>query len=279
MFRSKIVVRFTPVVALVALAVAGCGGSGGSGSSGASGASAGPLKVGTEGTYSPFTFHDPASNKLTGYDIEVVEAVGQKLHRKVEFSETTFDSIFAGLEAKRYDVVANQISINPERQAKYAFSTPYTVSTGVVVTRADDNSVTRLADIKGKTSAQSITSNWAQTAKAAGAKIDGVEGLTQAIALLKQHRVDVTINDSLAILDYLKTSKDTGVKIAAQTGDRTEQGFAFRRDSAALAQQFDTALAALAADGTLKQISLKWFGQDVTGTGATATATASPSAS
>jgi cystine transport system substrate-binding protein len=261
MFGVKI--RTAVAAAAVALsALTGCGGS----DEGSGDASGDVIKVGTEGTYAPFTFHDPkAGNQLTGYDIEVTDAVAAKLGKRVEYSETTFDAIFAGLESERYDVVANQISVNPERQAKYAFSTPYTVSTGVVVTRSDDSSVTKLADIAGKTSAQSATSNWAQTATGAGAKIEAVEGLTQAIALLKQGRVDVTVNDSLAILDYLKTSGDTGVKIAAETGDRTEQAFAFRKGSP-LAAEFDTALKELAADGTLTKISEKWFGEDVSGT-------------
>ena len=195
---------------LAVLSLAACGGGSGSGSG-----ADGPLKIGTEGTYAPFTFHDKASNKLTGYDIEVADAVAKKLGRKVEYSETTFDSIFAGLAAKRYDVVANQISVTPARQAKYAFSQPYTVSTGVVVTRADDSSVRSASDIRGKKSAQSATSNWAEAARNAGAKVDAVEGFSQAVTLLKQRRVDITINDNLAVLDYLKSSGDTGVKIAA----------------------------------------------------------------
>jgi cystine transport system substrate-binding protein len=244
---------------LGALTLAACGGS----SSGAA-ASGGTLKIGTEGTYSPFTFHDKASNKLTGYDVEVAEAVGRKLGRTVKFSETTFDSIFAGLEAKRYDVVANQITVTPERQAKYAFSQPYTVSTGVIVTRADDTSVKTVADIRGKTSAQSSTSSFAQDAADAGAKVDAVEGFTQAVALLKQKRVDITINDQLAVLDYLKTTGDTQIKIAATIGDPAGQAFAFRKGSD-LAAQFDQALKELRADGTLATISKKWFGQDVSG--------------
>jgi cystine transport system substrate-binding protein len=258
MSRLKILSVVVAVSASLALA--------GSGDDDSAGGSGDTLKVGTEGTNSPFTFHDPEQgNKLTGYDIEVTNAVAAKLGKKVEYSESVFDAIFAGLESKRYDVIANQISVNPERQAKYAFSTPYTVSTGVVVTRADDHSVTKLADIAGKTSAQSATSNWAQTATDAGAKVEPVEGLTQAVALLKQKRVDVTVNDSLAILDYLKTSGDTSVKIAAETGDKTEQAFAFRKDSP-LKAEFDKALKELAADGTLAKISQKWFGEDVSGT-------------
>jgi cystine transport system substrate-binding protein len=259
---------YAVVAALAMAALAACGGgtSGGSASSAgsSSGSSSEALKVGTEGTYAPFTYHDPKTNELTGYDVEVVRAVAGKLGRKAEFSESTFDAIFAGLEAKRYDVVANQISVTPERQAKYAFSKPYTVSTGVVVTRSDDSSVRSTADVRGKTSAQSATSNFAATAKQLGAKVDAVEGFTQAIALLKQKRVDITINDNLAVLDYLRTSGDKGVKIAARTNDSTQQAFAFRKDSP-LPAQFDKALSELRADGTLAQISKKWFGEDVSG--------------
>jgi cystine transport system substrate-binding protein len=260
MIRRKLMVA--AAVAVGVLGLAACGGGSDDSASGSE-----PLKIGTEGTYSPFTYHDKSSNKLTGYDIDVADAVGKKLGRKVEYSETTFDAIFAGLEAKRYDVVANQISVTPERQAKYAFSKPYTVSTGVVVTRADDTSVTTAADIKGKKSAQSTTSNWAETARTGGAKVEAVEGFSQAVTLLKQGRVDITINDNLAVLDYLKTSNDSSVKIAAEVGEKTEQAFAFRKDSP-LAKQFDDALAALRTDGTLAGISKKWFGQDVSGPGA-----------
>src|SRR3954453_3092721 len=91
------------MAALAMAALAACGGgsstgtsSGGSSSSGGSGQT---LKVGTEGTYKPFTFHDPKTNQLTGYDVEVVTAVAAKLGRPVQFSESTFDAIFAGLDA------------------------------------------------------------------------------------------------------------------------------------------------------------------------------------
>ena len=181
---------------------------------------------------------------------------------KPEFSETQFDAIFAGLEAGRYDVIANQITVTDERTAKYDFSAPYTVSTGVVVTRSDEDKVHRLADVKGMTSAQSTTSSFAQTARDAGAKVEAVEGFAQAVTLLKQGRVDLTINDSLAVLEYLKTSGDTGVKIAAELPDRSEQAFVFRKDSG-LAGAVNDALDRLRADGTLRQISEKYFGRDV----------------
>jgi L-cystine transport system substrate-binding protein len=219
------------------------------------------LRVGTEGTYSPFSYQGP-DGTLTGYDIEVVQAVGGKLGKKVEFVQTPFDAIFAGLEAKRFDLVANQVTINDERRAKYDLSEPYTVSEGVIVTRADDNAITSLADLRGKTTAQSATSNWAQVARDAGANVEAVEGFVQAIQLLKDGRVDATVNDTLAVGEYQRQNSDAGIKIAGTTGDTSEQAFAARKDSG-LIPDVNRALDELRADGTLKGISEKYFGSDV----------------
>ena len=153
---------------LVAVLLGGCG----SKTPASQALSTGVLRVGTEGTYAPFSFHDPGTGQLEGYDVDVARAVGDKLGVKVEFVETPWDSIFAALEAGRFDVVANQVTITPERQAKYDMSDPYAVGEGVIVTRADDSTITSLADLKGKTAAQSMTSNWAKVARDAGAKVE-----------------------------------------------------------------------------------------------------------
>lgn len=251
------------ITAILATTLAACGESGSASSSELQQVKdAGVLQVGTEGTYSPFSFHDPKTNKLVGYDVEVIAAVAKKLGVKVEYVETPWDAIFAGLTSKRFDVVANQVTTNPERAGLYGLSDTYTVSEGVIATRADDTSISSLADLKGKKSAQSLTSNWATVAKGAGAKVESVEGFTQAVTLLKQERVDATVNDSLAILDYLKSTGDKGIKIAATTGDVSEQVIATRKGSDLVAA-INTALAALSKDGTLKAISEKYFDSDV----------------
>lgn len=223
----------------------------------------GVLKVGTEGTYSPFTYHDPQTNELTGYDVEVTKAVAEKLGVKAEFSETKWDSIFPALEAKRFDVIANQVGVTEERQAKYDLSAPYTVSYPVVVVRADNTDITSLEDVKGRTSAQTATSNWASFAKDAGAEIVPAEGFTETVALIRDGRVDLTFNDNLAVLEYFKSTGDTSVKVAFENTDqKLEMAFALRKDSG-LAEPINEALAALSADGTLAALGEKYFGQDV----------------
>jgi ABC-type amino acid transport substrate-binding protein len=223
----------------------------------------GVLKIGTEGTYSPFTFHDPATNQLTGYDVEVITAVAGKLGVKPEFSETKWDSIFAGLTSKRFDLVANEVSINTERQAKYDLSDSYSVSYPVVIVKADNTDITSIAAVKGKTTAQTATSNWADFARKAGATVVAVDGFTEAVALVKDGRVNATFNDNLAALEYFATTKDASVKIGFEVPEeKVLQAFALRKDSGLL-EPINTALKDLAADGTLAKIGQKYFGKDI----------------
>jgi His/Glu/Gln/Arg/opine family amino acid ABC transporter permease subunit len=267
-YRPPVLGNFRRVLLAVLMIAAVIFGAVGCGSSDDKGAdpikSAGVLRVGTEGVYSPFSYHDPKTGELVGYDVDVAKAVGEKLGVKVEFVETPWDSIFAALEADRFDIVANQVTINAERQGKYDLSQPYTVGEGVIVTRANDNSISSLADIKGKTAAENATSNWSQVARDAGAKVESVEGFTQAITLLNQGRVDVVINDSIAVYAYLAETGDKSVKIAGTVGEKSEQGFAARKDSGYL-PELDKALSELRADGTLSEISQKYLKADATG--------------
>ena len=227
--------------------------------------SGGPVvKVGTEGTYPPFTYEDQRTKKLTGYDIEVARAVADRAGWRLRFVQAPFDAIFPALDAKRVDMIANQVTIDPERQASYAFSKPYTYSHGVIVTAAGTNDITSLKDLKGKTTAQSETSNWAKVARDAGAKVQSVEGFAQAAELLRQGRVDAIVNDNIAVLDYLASTGSNKVKIAGNAGnDVSRQAFTFRKSDPQLRTQADKALAELRRDGTLKKISQKYFGADV----------------
>ncbi|GAA4022221.1 ABC transporter permease subunit [Allokutzneria multivorans] len=226
------------------------------------------VRVGTEGTYPPFSFHDPRSQQLTGYDIEVIKAVAAKAGWRLEFVETQWDAIFPALDSGRIDLIANQVSANDERRAKYGLSSTYTYSRGVVVRRTGDDRIKSLADISGKTTAQSSTSNWAKVAREAGAKVEAVEGFAQAAALLTQGRVDAIVNDNIAVLDYLASTGSKDIEIAGNAGEKgSEQVLTFRKGSNKadenLLSQANQAFAALKADGTLRGISEKYFKADV----------------
>jgi len=257
------------MLAAASIALAACGGTSGAGGSGGADTSlsavksAGQIVFATEGTYKPFSYHASGAGALTGYDVDVATAVAAKLGVKAKFEETQFDSIFAGLEAKRFDAIANQVTVNPVRQGKYDLSTPYTVSQGVIITKDDNNSIKSFDDLKGKTTAQSLTSNWYTLATQSGANVQSVEGWAQSVTLLKQGRVDAIVNDKLTFLDYQVSNPNSGLKIAATTKDSSDSAFAFRKGSTALTAAVDKAVAELKADGTLAKLSEKYFGQDV----------------
>lgn len=264
----KIRPLFVLVAAALSLSAAGCasGGGGGGVSDGDSLASvqdAGVLIVGTEGTYRPFTYHEDGSGALTGYDVEVMRAVASRLGVDVQFEETQWDGIFAGLDAGRFDVVANQVSITPEREQKYVFSQPYTYSSGVVVVAASTTGIGSFADLEGKRTAQSLTSNWYALAEDAGARVEPVEGWAQAVALVRDGRVDATVNDLLTFLDYRQQEGAEGLRVAAQTDELSRSAFAFAAGSESLAAAVDEALVDLREDGTLARLAQQFFGEDV----------------
>jgi L-cystine transport system substrate-binding protein len=222
----------------------------------------GKLLIGTEGTYAPFTFHDESGN-LTGFDVEISREVAKRLGVEAEFKETQWDAIFAGLDAKRFDMIANQVGIRPDRQEKYSFSDPYITSAAVLITHKDNEKVKTFEDIKGLNAAQSLTSNYGEMAKKYGANLVSVEGFTQSVELLASKRVDVTINDRISFLDYTKQRPDAPIKVAATSEDASVSGLMFRKDSETLVAEVNKALSEMIADGTYTKISEKWFGEDV----------------
>jgi len=264
------------VSAVAALTLAACGGGDESSPEGAAeGESAsglsleevqeeGVLTIGTEGTYRPFSFHEDGSGELTGFDVEIATAVGEELGVEVNFEETQWDAMFAGLESARFDVIANQVSITDEREESYQFSDPYTVSNGVIVTLTENEDISSFEDLDGATTAQSLTSNWYELATESGADVEAVEGWAQSVALLEQGRVDATVNDKLTYLDYQETDNNENIKIAAETEDQSFSALTFRQGSDSLVEAVNEAMATLAEDGTLTEISEKYFGEDVT---------------
>lgn len=223
---------------------------------------AGKIRIGIEGTYAPFTFHD-AAGKLTGFDVDIAEAVAAKLGVKTEYVETKWDGIFAGLDAKRFDIIVNEVGVNEQRQAKYDFSTPYILSRPVLIVNKDNTTITKFEDLKGKKSAQSLTSNLGKIAKSYGAELIQVDGFNQSIDLLTSKRVDATVNDNLSFLDYKKQKPDAPLKVVAQSSDADKSAIMLRKDNKELLAAVNKALVDIKADGTYLKISQKWFGTDV----------------
>lgn len=250
-------------VLIIALGVTGCSSKASSNKDALSKIKeAGVIRIGTEGTYAPFTFHD-SNGKLTGFDVDIAKEVAKRIGVKAEFVETKWDGMIAGLNSNRFDIVVNEVGITKERQQKYDFSNPYIVSKAVLIVRKDNNSIKKFSDLKGKKSAQSLTSNLAQIATANGADLVQVDGFNQAIDLLNSKRVDATVNDSLSFYDLIKQKPDTQLKVVDTDKNADKDAIILKKNKKELLDAINKALKSMKADGTYLKISKKWFGTDV----------------
>lgn len=222
----------------------------------------GVIRIGTEGTYAPFTFYND-KNELTGFDVEIAREVAKRIGVEAEFIETKWDGMFAGLDSKRFDFVANQVTIKADRIEKYDFSTPYIKTRAVLVVHADNNTITSFEDLKGKKSGQSLTSNLAELATSYGAEIVQIDGFNQAIDLLLSERIDATINDRLSFLDFKVARPDAAIKVVAEEATSSEAAFLFNKGNEELVAAVNKALEDMKSDGTYLEISERWFGDDV----------------
>lgn len=222
----------------------------------------GEITIGTEGTYAPFTYHDE-SGELTGFDVELAKEIFKRLDIKPVFVEAKWDGMIAGLDAKRYDMVANQVAIRPERLEKYDMSEPYIVSKAVLVVAEDNQDIQSFEDLNGKKIGQSIDSNYRKIGESHGATNTVVEGFNQAIDLITSGRIDATINDNLSYLDLKKQRPDLAIKKVDEEAEATSNAFLFRKDNKELVDAVNGALADMMEDGTYLEISEKYFGEDV----------------
>ena len=257
---------------MAAAFLTGCSGQTGNENSGSSGSGdllaqiqeKGEITIATEGTWAPWTYHDENGN-LVGYDVEVMEKVAEKLGIKATFVEGEFDGLLAGLDSKRYDIIANGVNITEERAEKYDFSVPYAYNRTAVIVREDNEEIQSFEDLEGKETANTITSVYASLAESYGANVTGVDDLNQTFELLRSGRIDATLNEEVTYYDYLKEHPDAGIKIAALSEEAMEVVLPVRKgeESASLLAAINGALEELKESGELSQLSEKYFGTDI----------------
>lgn len=224
----------------------------------------GTLIVAMEGAWSPWCYHDD-TDTLVGYDVEVSRAIAEHMGLEPEYVEGEWDGLFAGLDAGRYDIVCNGVEVTEERAKSYDFSEPYAYIHTALAVRSDNTDITSFEDLAGKTTANSIASTYMTLAESYGAEVLGVDTLDETIQMLLSGRVDATLNADVSFYDYLNVHPDAGFKLVAETPDASHVCIPVRKggESDTLLAAINEAIDALRADGTLTEISEKYFGSDI----------------
>ena len=223
----------------------------------------GKLVVALEGAWQPWSYHD-SSDTLVGYDVEVSRAIAEKLGVEPEYVESDWDSLFAGLDAGRYDLVCNGVEVTEERAKTYAFTTPYGYIHTALAVRKDNEEIHSFEDLKGKTTANSLASTYMELAESYGATVQGIDTLEETIQLLTAGRIDATLNADVSFYDYLNVHPEADFKLVAQTAEASHVAIpVLKSEDTAYLDALNAAIEALRADGTLKTLSEKYFGQDI----------------
>lgn len=222
------------------------------------------VKVGMSGLYFPFTF--VKMNKLQGFEVDLWDEIGKRNDYNIEYVTASFSGLFGLLETTRIDTISNQISITPNREAKYLFSTPYVIGGAQITVKKGNESIKSIEDLKGKTVGVNLGSNFEQLLreKDNNNKINIKTydaGLEYDVAI---GRVDAFIMDRISAVQLIKKSP-LPLQIAGEPFAKIESAFPFVNNERGLKLQKEVneAILSMKKDGTLSDMSIKWLGVDV----------------
>ena len=227
----------------------------------------GYITVAMEGTWAPWTYHDE-EGELVGFDVEVAAAVAEELGVEVRYEEGEWDGLLAGVESGRYDIMVNGVGYTEERAQAYDFSEPYCYNKTALIVRSDNDEISSLEDLEGKTTCNSANSTYQFIAEEYGATALDVETLdgTLEMVLAGPERADATLNAEASFLDYMKEHPDAELKIVDYYSELENVCIIMPKgeSSDSLREAINGAIDKLREDGTLTELSNKYFGGDIT---------------
>lgn len=224
--------------------------------------SEGVMRVGTTGDDAPYAYHDD-DGSLTGYEVELIEAVGKKLGLTVEFHEDGTSDLTVGLRADSFDVLANRVRITDELESEYLFSTPYAHTGDVIVTENDDEGISSFDDLEGRIVAFVMPDGHTGAEESYGAGVTPAKDLDSALKMVSKGDVDAAIIDGISFLDYKARHPESRLRVVATSDDIGSIAFMFRGNQGEFRDRVNDALMELDAEGFTFELSERYFGEDV----------------
>ena len=225
------------------------------------------ITIGTSGTYYPFTYSN--NGNLEGFEIDIWNEIGKKLNYNIKFKTASFSGLFGMLESGKVDTLANQITLTNERKEKYFFTDPTVYSGAQIIVKQDNNSIKSFDDLIGKKVGVDLGSNYEQIVKDkdknGNIKIITYQNTDAAFNELLLGRIDAVVIDKVSAIAAIK-EKNLNLQLAGKPIDKIENAYPFlkTKENEHLIKDINSALLDMKNDGSLKAISEKWLGTNVT---------------
>jgi glutamine transport system substrate-binding protein len=243
------------LVGLIGLMVAGCG------KKQAAQTQQPQYKVASEIDYPPLEFRDTSGN-VTGYDIDLMNAIGKVEGFTPVYQDMNFDGIIAAVESNSVDIGLSAFTITPDRQKMVDFSIPYYKSGLSIAVKADNTTIKSIADLKGQKIAAQIGTTGYDRAKAVpGATVKPFDHIPEALLDVKNGDTVALIND-LPVSAYYMNMSPNDYKLVGDTLDSEYYGIVVAKNKPEILQQINDGLNKLKASGEFATIYKKWFGRD-----------------
>jgi polar amino acid transport system substrate-binding protein len=252
--KASLVLAAAIVLALIG---AGCGddddGGGGASNGGGGG---GTLTVGSDIPYPPF--EQGKAPNYTGFDVELVEALAEKIDRTAEFQDTSFDTIFRDLAQGKFEMVASATTITPEREENVDFTHPYYLSEQALLVK-EGSDVKTVEDLEGLTVGvqQGTTGQEFSEEETGASEVRPFPEGPDAVNALNAGTVDAVVIDLPVAEDAV--SKQGGVEISTSIPTDEQYGFVVAEGEEGLLGELNEALEEIKDDGTYAEIYEKWF--------------------
>jgi len=219
------------------------------------------LKVGTEVTFPPFEFREQGSKEISGFDMDLIRAIGNKLGMQVEILDMDFEALIPAVKRGNLNLVIAGMSITADRQKIVDMSEPYYTSGLCLVVNKGTAAVQKLEDLKGRAVAVQIGTTGEEKARQlAGEKVRSFKTNEETFRALKERNVDAIIIDKPVAQYYLKKHHPNAV-IAGDAFETESYGIVMRRHGE-LTPKINKALAELKQSGEYDKIYEKWFGKE-----------------
>ena len=224
------------------------------------------LKVGVDDTYPPMEYKDD-KNVTVGFDVDFAKEIGKRLNKTVEFVSNAWDGIFQALKTNKFDCIISSVSLTDDRLKEFAFTKPYIANAQVIVVKPSDNTITEGKDLKDKNVGCQVSTTANDSCKklleTVSFNLKTYDQVLMPFADMKAGRLDAIVVDEV-VADYYVATDPQSFKVASGKLTNEPIGICFKKGNEALRDKVQKAIDDMTADGTLKNISVKWFGVDLT---------------